>query len=466
MLGGCYRLFSVGGGGGQTYFLGERIVEAADVLVPDGYHVEVVATGLTFPTGLAFDSAGVPFVTEAGYSYGWTRGTPRLMRITAGGRTEVVAIGDNPPWNGVDYHDGAFYVAGGHHDGGQILRITPAGDVVTVVDALPSAGDHHTNGPRVGPDGYLYFGQGTATNAGVVGVDNHEFGWLERNPGFHDLPCRDVKLTGRNYRSPNPIGEDGAYVETGAFVPFGQRTEPGQVLPGTVPCSGAVMRVLPSGGEIHLLAWGFRNPFGLAFDPEGTLYVSDNGFDDRGSRPAWGASDFLWRVEEDTWYGWPDFAGGVPLSRFKPPGKSRPQFVLSEHPDAMPRPAVRFGVHSSSNGFDFSHSESFGHVGDAFVAQFGDMAPGVGHVVDPVGFRVVRVDVKSGVVYGFAENRTGHGPASYSGGTGFERPIAARFSPDGSALYVVDFGVMTTNRDGPQPRPGTGTLWRISRRAP
>lgn len=76
-------------------------------------------------------------------------------------------------------------------------------------------------------------------------------------------------------------------------------------------------------------------------------------------------------------------------------------------------------------------------MGDAFIAQFGDMAPEVGKVMAPVGFQVVRADVDEGIVYGFAENRQGKGPASNVGGGGFERPVAARFSPDGSALYVV-----------------------------
>jgi glucose/arabinose dehydrogenase len=120
-------------------------------------------------------------------------------------------------------------------------------------------------------------------------------------------------------------------------------------------------------------------------------------------------------------------------------------------------------VHSSSNGFDFSESTAFGHEGDAFIAQFGDMAPGVGKVLAPVGYQVVRVTIEEGVVYGFAENRQGKGPASKVGGGGFERPVAVRFSPDGRALYVVDFGVMTVGEENPQPRTGTGVLWRITR---
>jgi hypothetical protein len=83
-------------------------------------------------------------------------------------------------------------------------------------------------------------------------------------------------------------------------------------------------------------------------------------------------------------------------------------------------------------------------------------------VLSPVGFKVVRVNVETGVIQDFAVNRDPHGPASKTGSGGLERPIAARFSPDGAALYVVDFGVMTIGED-PQPKKGTGVLWRITR---
>jgi glucose/arabinose dehydrogenase len=52
--------------------------------------------------------------------------------------------------------------------------------------------------------------------------------------------------------------------------------------------------VAPGGTTSEVVAWGFlRNPFGLAFAPDGSLYVSENAFDDRGSRPVWGTADVL-----------------------------------------------------------------------------------------------------------------------------------------------------------------------------
>ena len=453
-------------GGGQTAFEPPRKLDASDVAMPEGYAIEVVASGLSFPSGVAFDAAGRPHVLEAGYAYGEVFTEPRLLRVEFDGTTTVVASGDNPPWNGVAFHGGSFYIAGGTLEGGRILQVDADGTVSTLVDGLPSVGDHHTNGPVVGSDGWLYVGQGTATNSGVVGLDSAQFGWLYRYPAFHDVPCEDVVLEGRNFRTPNPLTATADRVVTGAFVPFGTPTEAGQVVAGAIPCNGSVLRVHPETRELELVAWGFRNPFGLAFAPEGGLFVTDNQYDVRGSRPVFGTGDLLWRVTPGTWYGWPDFHGGRSLENedaFRAPGEPAPGHVLREHPNPPPTPAAVLGVHSSSNGLDFSTDEAFGYVGDAFVAQFGDMAPGVGKVLAPMGFEVVRVDVGSGVVHEFATNRArASGPASLLGTGGLERPVDVQFDPDGTALYVVDFGVMTIG-DTPEPRLGTGVLWKITR---
>ena len=456
-LSGCY-IVRPSSGGGQTEFTPPRKLNPADVALPRGYRIEVVATELTFPTGVAFDAQGTPHVVEAGYSYGEVFTTPRLLRIERGGKATEVARGEkNGPWTGVAFANGAFYVAeGGQLLGGRILRIGASGAIQTLIDKLPSQGDHHTNGPAIGRDGRIYFTIGTATNSGVVGEDNAQFGWLKRFPQFHDVPCRDVELAGRNYGSP----------ETGAFVPRGTRTQAGQVIRGRVPCSGAVLSIPASGGEADLVAWGLRNPFGMAFGPDGDLYVTENGYDDRGSRPVWGTPDVMWRIVPGTWYGWPDHSEGHPLTNddYRPPGKPRLEPLLAKPPGQPPKPVAVLGVHASANGFDFSRSPSFGHVGEAFVAEFGDEAPTTGKVLHPVGFRVVRVDVKTGRIAEFAANKGDKaGPASKIGGAGFERPVAARFDPSGNSLYVVDFGVLLQDKQGAKPQAGTGVLWRISR---
>jgi glucose/arabinose dehydrogenase len=469
-LSGCYNV-RPSSGGGQTDATLPRKVNPADIAVPAGYRVEVVATGFTFPTGVAFDKDSVPYVVEAGYSYGEVFTVPRLLRVDKNGAvTEIARGGRNGPWTGVAYADGAFFVAeGGQLEGGRILRIGADGKITPLVENLPGMGDHHTNGPAVGPDGMVYFGQGTVTNSGVVGEDNLKFGWLKRFPKFHDVACQDITLAGVNFETADAPVAELPKGQTGAFVPYGTMTSAGQVIKGQVPCSGAIMRVAASGGPPQLVAWGFRNPFGLAFSPSGALYATDNGYDDRGSRPVWGAGDVLWRIDQGTWYGWPDYAEGLPINQelFKPPLKSIPQLVLARHPNRPPKPVAVLGVHASSNGLDFSRSAAFGYVGQAFIAEFGDQAPDTGKVLHPVGFRVIRVDVTNGRVEDFAVNKGRHnGPATKIGSAGFERPVAVRFDPSGNALYVVDFGIMLHDKTGPKPQQETGVLWRITRGGP
>ena len=498
-LSGCYTMRGSEGGAQAKLAPGEgRRVNPADVALPPGYRIEAVATGLTFPTGVAFDKDGRPHVTEGGYSYGEAFTTPRLLRIEQNGQRTVVASGPtgeqgNGPWNGVLFYEGNFYIAeGGVTRGGRILRVAPGGEITPLVENLPSVGDHHTNGPCIGPDGYLYFAVGTATNSGVVGTDNAKFGWMNRFPQFHDIPARDVKLTGQNFTTENPLTpESGDKATTGAFVPFATQTQPGQVIAGKVPSTGGVFRIRlddtphrtepgpatapaetqeSSGGRVELVAWGLRNPFGLAFNTRDQLYVTENSYDVRGSRPVWGTGDLLWQISlsQPLWYGWPDFHGQRPLTRsdwFRSPGSDDLKFLLAEHPNPPQTPAAYFGVHSSASGLDFSRSEGFGFTGEAFVAQFGDMAPAVGKVLAPVGFKVVRVDTTDGVIQDFASNRGNeNGPASKLKRGGLERPVACRFDPSGTALYVVDFGVLTVDEQGKsQPKPGTGVLWRITR---
>ncbi|MBC3542431.1 PQQ-dependent sugar dehydrogenase [Rufibacter sediminis] len=466
---GCYKI--KGSYGGPKNFNPQmRPLQPLDVALPAGYTIEPIASGLTYPTGITFDEQGTVYVTESGYAYGEVWLPPKLLRLNPDGTTTQIAAGDkNGPWTGTAYHDGFFYVSeGGQLEGGRILKISRTGQITRLVEGLPSYGDHHTDAPVIGKDGYLYFGQGTATNSGVVGTDNYHYGWLKRNPTFHDIPCQDIVLTGQNFTTYNPLTEDDKdEVTTGAYLPFGTPSTPNQTIKGAIPCSGAIFRVPLQGGPLELVAWGLRNPYGLSFSPNGQLYVTDNGYDTRGSRPGYGTGDVLWAVQSGKWYGWPDFASGQPMASddYKTPHDD-PKFLLAQHPGTPPKPAAILGVHSSSNGLDFSRTATFGHVGEAFIAQFGDMTPEVGHTYGPVGFKVVRVNPATGVIEDFAVNKSKtNGPASIMKNGGLERPIAVKFNPEGTALYVVDFGIMPMTEQGPAPKQQTGVVWKITKTA-
>lgn len=462
----CYRMRSPNGGG-QIDNITERTIDPNDIALHPGYKIEPVISGLTFPSAITFDDENNMYAIESGYSYGEVWQEPKLLRIKKDGTLALIAKGSkNGPWTGVTWHKGAFYIAeGGEMEGGRILKVTMDGEITPLISNLPTMGDHHTNGPVI-KDGYIYFGQGAATNSAIVGKDNADFGWLLRKKEFHDIPCQDVILTGENYISPNVLTEDpDDEIATGAYVAFGISTKPGQVIKGRTPCTGSILRIPLEGGNIELVSWGFRNPFGLALSPDGKLFITENAFDERGSRPVWGAGDVLWEIKEGLWYGWPDYSGGKLIQdneEFKPPGKSTVKPLLQEYPNVPPKPSAIFGVHSSANGFDFSSNPAFGFPGEAFVAQFGDMSPGAGKVLFPVGFKIVRVNIETGVIRDFATNKgKRNGPASWLKKGGFERPLSVKFDRLGTNLYVVDFGVLKTDKEGSHPQVKTGTIWKI-----
>lgn len=303
----------------------------------------------------------------------------------------------------------------------------------------------------------------------MVGEDNAEFEWLSRKKDFHDLPCKDIVLAGQNFTTSNLLTEvANDKAATGAYSPYGTPTTAGQVIKGIIPCSGSVLRISLQGGQPELVAWGFRNPFGLALSPDGRLFVTENGYDNRGNRPVWGAGYVLWEIKTGVWYGWPDFSGGKSIANdeeFKVPGKNAVQSLLHQHPNEPPKLPAVFGVQSSSNGSDFLRNETFGFPGKAFVAQFGDMAPGTGKVLSPVCFKIVSVNVGTGVIRDFAVNKwPKNGPASWLHSGGLERPDSVSFDQSGTALYVVDFGEMRETEHDPEPQTGTEVVWRIIKR--
>jgi glucose/arabinose dehydrogenase len=336
-----------------------------------------------------------------------------------------------------------------------------------LVADLPGIGDHQANAPVAGPDGKIYFGIGVATNCGVVGGDDYAFEWLAKHPEFCDIPGADITLVGRNYESPDFLGSVTDRVSTGAYMPFGRPSAPGQVVPGQVKCTGSILRCNPDGSELELVAWGFRNPYGLAFHPNGRLFATEHGMDERGARYVMDDPDDFYLVEQGRWYGFPDFASGVRLDdpSWGEGGHGR-EPVLAKHPEpSPPRPVATFKTHAAANGLDFCRDDAFGFPGQAFVACFGDLAPitTLTRALGPAGFKVVRVDPERGQVVDFAVNKIA-GPASMLPHQGFERPSHCRFGPDG-ALYVVDYGIIkiAPEAGGIRSQEGSGALWRIRR---
>jgi glucose/arabinose dehydrogenase len=449
--------------------------------VPQGYRVEVVLKDLTYPTSVEFDTEGTMYVVEAGYSYGDPSAVTRILRVDRkGAMSTYVQEGLNGPVADLLHHDGRLYVA---HRGK--ISVVENGKLRDLVTGLPSDGDHHTNQMAVGPDGKIYFGQGTATNSGVVGVDNFKMGWLKQHPNFHDVPAKAVRLRDKTFTSENPLSEKDAKAQTAPFQPFGQGVPADRTVQGTTKASGTILRMNPDGSGLEVYAWGLRNPFGVVWR-NGKLYASENGFDARGSRPVANDKEDLYEIKEGAWYGWPDYASGIPVTdaRFKPKDGPAPEFVMAEHP-AVEKPLLTFPEHSAATKLAVSPG-AFGDKGDLFLAFFGHMAPMTGTVDgEHGGHRVVRINPDTQKVETFFSKKEGHAHGNGMGTSGSDsqkgqsgshgqqeesltpgprRLVDVVFSPDGRAMYVVDFGAMVVEKE-PKPFPGSGVVWRIMRDA-
>ena len=433
----------------------ERHVSPDAVRVPAGFTVEVAATGLNNPSSVEFDEDGNIFVAEMGSPSGWAESPGRIVRVRDDGSTEVVIEGFSGSITGMAYYEGNFYVIE-HAEHGRVYWLQEDGTRELLVDGLPGGGDHPTSDIVFAHSERMYFGQGTRTNSGIVGTDNAW--WLARHPTLHDIPGRDVVLTGKNFETQTRSIQ--GTVLTGAFKSYGEPISDGEMIHGSVLSSGSIMRADPDeGGEFEVFAWGLRRPFGLSVHADGRIFCTDMGMQNRGSRGVADGQSYMWQIREGKWYGWPDYTGGKPVTdpEFKPQNAPQSEFLMKEHPELAEGPIISLPAGSGIAKFDFSRSPLFGSDDIAFVALMGETGSS-----SDLGCKVITVDIATGYVEDFATNMHS-GPASLHQSGGLERPIATKFDRTGEFMYILDLGIYDTNSPGiTKTLSNTGVLWRIA----
>ncbi|HLO77722.1 MAG TPA: PQQ-dependent sugar dehydrogenase [Magnetospirillum sp.] len=191
------------------------------------------------------------------------------------------------------------------------------------------------------------------------------------------------------------------------------------------PPRATVQEFALDGGGQRTFAAGLRNPVGMAFRPgSDELWAVVNERDGLGDELV---PDYLTRVAEGAFYGWPyAYLGSHPQPDFaaKAPDKVR----RTQAPDLL------FRAHSAPLGLAFLD-------GDAYVGLHGSW-----NRSRPIGYVVARVPFKDGKPQGYYEIfATGF---TVSPGKVWGRPVGVAAAPDGS-LYVAD--------------DSGGTVWRISR---
>lgn len=182
---------------------------------------------------------------------------------------------------------------------------------------------------------------------------------------------------------------------TGAFAPFGQTRDAGEAIEGKVPASGAIHRIDLDSGEVSIFADGLRNPYGLTVSPQGDIYATNLGYDDRGVRAVKDSPDWVVKVKKDSWYGWPDYAGTVSLSDEKFHSERGINLnPLIDDPPPVEAPLAVLPTHYSPMKLAYA-PEGFGIEG-LYVNIYGDGQPLTSDLKSQVPTGVIIVNLFDG----------------------------------------------------------------------
>jgi glucose/arabinose dehydrogenase len=366
--------------------------------VPDGFDVSPFASGLAGPRTIRVAPNGDIFVAESG------GGRVRVFRAEEGAdepsQSSVFAAGLRRPYGIAFYPPGPepqyVYVA----DAGSVVRfpyvsgdLEARGRAETVIGSLPTGG-HWTRDIAFSPDGSrMFVAVGSASNVadGIGRLAGAELAEVE--------------------------------AELGLGAAWGSETYRASVL-----VFGA------DGNNGRIFAAGIRNCSGLAVQPQtGDLWCATNERDGLGDDLP---PDYVTRVEEGKFYGWPWYYIG---------DNEDPRH-RGARPDLAGRvtvPDVLIQAHSAPLGIAFYDGDAFPseYRGDGFVALHGSW-----NRSDRTGYKVVRIltdddGEPTGAYEDFMTGFVGDGERVWG------RPVGVAVTGDGALLVSED---------------GNDTIWRVA----
>jgi len=364
--------------------------------VPAGFKIDLFAEGLSGPRTIRVAPNGDIFVAE-------TRARRiRVLRAADGAAKPATSetfasglhapfgiaffpSGDNPQWIYVANTDSVVRFP--YHSG----DLKASGAPETIVAKLPGGYGHSTRDIVFTPDNKRMLVS--------VGSASNDAEGMGEPPGGLEA-----------WRSREPLGAS-----------WGEETDRADVLAFD-----------PDGKNKKVYATGIRNCVGLAMQPDGTPWCSTNERDGLGDNLV---PDYVTRVREGAFYGWPWFYIGDHQD-------PRHRGARGDLKDKITIPDVLLQAHSASLGLTFYNGSNFPaeYRGDAFAAEHGSW-----NRSKRTGYKVIRIRLKDGVPTGEYEDFV----------TGFVvddnrvwgRPVGVAVAHDGALLISED---------------GNGTIWRVT----
>lgn len=365
--------------------------------VPAGFRAELVADRLTGPRQMQVAPNGDIFVAET------RAGRIRVLRVPDGSSkpsmNEIYASGLNKPFGIAFFPNGDnprwVYVA----NTDSVVRfpynrgdIKAAGKLETVVAKLPHGYGHSTRD--------IAFTKDDKRMLISVGSESNDAEGMGRAP-------KESALSSDQH----PLGAS-----------WGSETD-----------RAAVLTFNPDGKRLGVFATGIRNCVGLAVHPAtGDVYCSTNERDGLGDNLV---PDYVTRVREGAFYGWPWFYIG---------NNEDPRHI-GQRPDLKGKvtvPDVIIQAHSASLGLTFYNGSAFPaeYAGDGFAAEHGSW-----NRSKRTGHKIIRIRFKDGTPTGeYQDFVTGF---VISDSEVWGRPVGVAVAHDGALLVSED---------------GNGTIWRIT----